>query len=762
MNGHERFSTAPRGGLIHRGAVWLVLGYLLGVLPSLAVAQGQLINGNRTLAGALNYCVAGGSSNNYTCPLNPAITAYQPGQCILFRSPFANTGPATLAVNALGAVAIRKAVPGSLPVNVAAGDIQQGHMVSVCVDEFGFQLMGTIATGGGGGGSGTVNPGVAGATPYYPGAGTTVDDSLGLQLSATSILSEMHQVTPLAVDTPLALHNIIACTAGASNKSFPLPSAATTPTGLYRVIKVDSGAGGCLVQATGGDSLNGAPNGSMTVTGRFEELWVTLLPALPGWTATPRKTQWNLGTDVTGNLSVNNLNGGSGASSSTVWCGNGTWCTPTGGGGGGAVGISGTPVNGQTAEWISGTVLQGVSVTGSGQYVKASSPTLTSPNLGIASAISINGTPIPASTVLPTISGTPVAGQSVEWTSASAMGGVGTTGTGVYVKQASPTLITPNLGAATATSINGTIIPAFTVLGSGVVALGSPNAAARYSTADTTVGPSTGLTLSATKVLTTYNNVITITSNTTLDQHNLVKCIAAGGTVTATLPLVSTATAGHYTIVKDDATGICQVARAGTDTFNGLAGPLQLTKQYDAVVIEAWDTGSPGVWWYTAVKAQWGYVHLNVKGADLPLTNAAIIQVDEPRPKLVFDAATPWCASWTFTMNPDYGLAPQVVYKYTMTSAAAGSTKMDWSVWKTTAAQAEGGQTPGYDASVNTCTDAAVPATFGRVAQVTCALPFNDGMAANDEVTIKACRNTTGTAGGNLNMISAQLQYYKQ
>lgn len=62
---------------------------------------------------------------------------------------------------------------------------------------------------------------------------------------------------------------------------------------------------------------------------------------------------------IIGNLPVANLNGGTGATASTTWCGDGTWCTPAGGGN---VSNTGTPLVNQIAQWTSATVVQGVNL----------------------------------------------------------------------------------------------------------------------------------------------------------------------------------------------------------------------------------------------------------------------------------------------------------------------------------------------------------------------------------------------------------------
>jgi hypothetical protein len=65
---------------------------------------------------------------------------------------------------------------------------------------------------------------------------------------------------------------------------------------------------------------------------------------------------------------------------------NGSTC----GSGGGNVSNTGTPTSGQAAEWTSATVIQGVAVTGTGSYAKATSPALVTPTFLLANPPSGN------------------------------------------------------------------------------------------------------------------------------------------------------------------------------------------------------------------------------------------------------------------------------------------------------------------------------------------------------------------------------------
>jgi len=88
-------------------------------------------------AGALDYALATGSSNAYSMTLTPALTAHIPGMPVYMKANHTNTGAATLNINGLGAVAIKRRDGSALQPN----DIQSGHLVALSYDGTYYQIM---------------------------------------------------------------------------------------------------------------------------------------------------------------------------------------------------------------------------------------------------------------------------------------------------------------------------------------------------------------------------------------------------------------------------------------------------------------------------------------------------------------------------------------------------------------------------------------------------------------------------------------------
>jgi len=120
-------------------------------------------------------------------------------------------------------------------------------------------------------------------------------------------------------------------------------------------------------------------------------------------------------------------------------------------GSGGNVSNSGTPTSGQAAEWTSATVIQGVAVTGTGSYVKATSPTLVTPILGT-----------PTSGTLTNCTGLPAAGVTGLGTLATQSGTFSGTSSGTNTGDQTITLTGEVTGSGTgsfaATLTNSSVI----------------------------------------------------------------------------------------------------------------------------------------------------------------------------------------------------------------------------------------------------------------------------------------------------------------
>jgi hypothetical protein len=280
------------------------------------------------------------------------------------------------------------------------------------------------------------------------------------------------------------------------------------------------------------------------------------------------------------------------------------------------------------------SALEAITTTGTGDGVRATSPTLVTPNIGAATATSINGLGVTASTGTLTIANSKTltlsntltftgndassiafgSGGTVAYTSmglgsfaatsSAALAGVisDETGYGALVFGTSPTLVTPDIGtpsAGTLTNCTGLPIAGIASLGSGVGTwLATPSSANLrsaitdetgtgslvFATSPTLITPNIG-SASATTIngltLTSSTGTLTIANGKTATINNTITLSGTDGT-TMTLPSTSatlartdtgqtfTGTNAFGTLTATTVNG--HTFTAGSSTFTGTAG----------------------------------------------------------------------------------------------------------------------------------------------------------------------------------------------
>lgn len=150
------------------------------------------------------YAADAGASDAYAITLAPALAAYVTGQVVYFKANTANTGAASLNVNALGAKTIKK----NNDQDLATGDIEAAQLCAVIYDGTNFQLLsdsnplttkGDILAGTGTGGTSRLAVGTDGQVLIASSGAST-----GLAWSSTPTLTYNKKILNIYTNVAIA------------------------------------------------------------------------------------------------------------------------------------------------------------------------------------------------------------------------------------------------------------------------------------------------------------------------------------------------------------------------------------------------------------------------------------------------------------------------------------------------------------------------------------------------------------------------------